>query len=230
MTETLDGTVVVVDDDQSVRQSVARLVRAAGYSAKTFSSPVQFLKQPLPPGPACLVLDFFMDGLNGLEVQQALHGNARNIPIVFLSGHGDVRIATTAMKGGADDFLEKPFKPDQLMGAVRHAIECDREASAARADHDEVVRRYKSLTAREREVMDLVVQGLLNKQVAAELGISEKTVKVHRGRAMEKMRVESLAELVRLSEQLEPTRSTSPPRPPGPPPTSRERSAGPDPV
>jgi FixJ family two-component response regulator len=204
MPEVNDGTVFVVDDDVSVRHGVARLLRAAGYSAKTFSSPGQFLKQPLPAGPACLVLDVCMDGLNGLEVQQALRGNPRNLPIVFLSGQADVPIATKAMKGGADDFLEKPFRPEALIGAVGHAIDRDRKASAARADHDEVVRRHETLTAREQEVMALVVQGLLNKQVAAELGISEKTVKVHRGRAMEKMQVESLAELVRLAERVEP--------------------------
>lgn len=204
MFDTHDGTVLVVDDDAGVRQGVARLLRAAGYSAKTFASPNQFLKQPLPDGPACLVLDFSMDGLNGLEVQQALQSNARQIPIVFLSGHADVPIAINAMKAGADDFIEKPFQPEKLMGAVEQAIARDRKASAARADHDDVVRRYETLTSREQEVMGLVVQGLLNKQVAAELGISEKTVKVHRGRAMEKMQVESLAELVRLSEQVQP--------------------------
>src|SRR4051812_34348414 len=128
MSEANDGTVLVVDDDQSVRQGVARLLRAAGYCAKTFSSPLQFLKQPLPPGPACVVLDMMMDGADGLEVQQTLRRNPRQIPIVFLSGQADVPLATRAMKGGAEDFLEKPFRPDQLMGAVRHAIASDREA------------------------------------------------------------------------------------------------------
>jgi FixJ family two-component response regulator len=193
-----------------VRQGVARLLRAAGYRTKTYSSPSQFLKQALPDGPACLVLDVFMDDFNGLEVQRALQRNPRNIPIVFLSGQADVPIAITAMKGGAHDFLEKPFRPEQFVGAVRHAIARDREASAARADQDEVVGRYQTLTAREQQVMMLVVRGLLNKQVAAELDISEKTVKVHRGRAMEKMQVESLAELVRLAEQVEAAGGTDP--------------------
>jgi FixJ family two-component response regulator len=203
MSEVMDGTVLVVDDDRSVRRGVARLVRAAGYSAKTFSSPARFLKQPLPLGPACLVLDVFMDGLDGLQVQQALRRNQRRIPIVFLSGQANVPIAAKAMKSGADDFIEKPFRPAELMGAVGRAVERDRKESAVRAGRDGLVRRHETLTAREREVMALVVRGLLNKQVAAELGISEKTVKVHRGRAMEKMQVDSLAELVRLAEQIE---------------------------
>jgi FixJ family two-component response regulator len=198
-----DATVFVLDDDVSVRNGVARLLRAAGFSARTFSSPSRFLKEPLPAGPACLVLDMLMEGLDGLGVQQALQQGDRNIPIVFLSGNSDIPMATKAMKWGAEDFLEKPFEPKDLMGAIRRAVERDRRASSTRATRDALVSRYNTLTAREREVMALVVRGFLNKQVAAELGISEKTVKVHRGRAMEKMQVDSLAELVRLAEQLE---------------------------
>ena len=197
------ATVFVLDDDASVRQGVARLVRANGYAARTFSSPDRFLKEPLPPGPACLVLDMLMEGLDGLGVQQMLLRNDRDLPIVFLSGNSDIPMVTAAMKRGADDFLEKPFQPKDLMGAIRRAVERDRRASSSRATRRELQTRYEALTPREREVMALVVRGLLNKQVAAELGISEKTVKVHRGRAMEKMQVESLAELVRLAEVVE---------------------------
>jgi FixJ family two-component response regulator len=199
-----EATVLVVDDDESVRQGIARLARASGFAARTFSSPNRFLRQPLPAGPACLVLDLMMDGLNGLEVQERLRRDPRQIPIVFLSGHGDVPVTARAMKGGADDFLEKPFRPTDLIGAIRRALARDRKASAARAGQDDVARRHQKLTDREREVMGLVVRGLLNKQVAAELGISEKTVKVHRGRVMEKMEADSLAELVCLAEQVEP--------------------------
>ena len=197
-----DVTVVVVDDDSSVRQGVARLARSAGFSTRTFASPTQFLKQPLPEGPACLVLDVFMDELTGLDVQEKLLGNERRIPIIFLSGHGDVPMTAKAMKRGADDFLEKPFEPTELIGAIIRAVEHDREDSAARVHRRQLVQRYELLTLRERDVMKLVVNGLLNKQVAAELGISEKTVKVHRGRVMEKMQVESLAQLVRISQQI----------------------------
>ena len=198
-----NATVLIVDDDASVRNSVARLARAAGHVVQAFASPVQFLEQPLPAGPACLVLDFQMDGLNGLEVQQALQDNGRRVPIVFLSGHGNISTAIEAMKKGAGDFLEKPFQPRRLLQAIAHALEQDRKSLSDREDRDEVTHCYEQLTGREREVMALVVRGKLNKQVAADLGISEKTVKVHRGRVMDKMEVDSLAELVRLSEQVD---------------------------
>jgi FixJ family two-component response regulator len=199
-----DATVLIVDDDAAVRNSVARLVRAAGYAAKAFPVPAEFLEQPLPQGPACLVLDFQMDGMNGLEVQQALANNPRRrLPIVFLSGQGSIKTATEALKKGADDFIEKPFQSNRLLEAVRHALELDRQALSDQEDRDEVTHCNDQLTGREREVMGLVVRGKLNKQVAADLGISEKTVKVHRGRVMEKMQVDSLAELVRLAERVD---------------------------
>jgi FixJ family two-component response regulator len=197
-----DVTVVVVDDDSSVRHGVARLARSAGFSTRTFASPTQFLKQPLPQSPACLVLDVFMDELTGLDVQERLLGAERKIPIIFLSGHGDVPMTAKAMKRGAMDFLEKPFEPTELIGAIIRAVENDRKDSAARAQRNGLVQRYELLTLRERDVMKLVVNGLLNKEIAAELGISEKTVKVHRGRVMEKMQVRSLAELVKISQQI----------------------------
>jgi RNA polymerase sigma factor (sigma-70 family) len=199
---THDATVLVVDDDPPVRRGVSRLVRAAGFSVKTFGSPQEFLRYELPQGPACVVLDMCMDGLTGIDVQNALHERPRHIPIVFLSGHGTIPTATTTIKHGAEDFLEKPFRPKELIAAIRRAIEHDRSQSADRSDREELERRYNTLTPREQEVMRLVVSGLLNKQSAAELGISEKTIKVHRARVMEKMQVESLADLVRLAERM----------------------------
>jgi FixJ family two-component response regulator len=196
------ATVCVVDDDSSVRQSVSRLVRAAGFTVRTFSSPKNFLNQPLPQGPTCILLDMCMDGMNGLEVQKRLAETDRCAPIVFLSGHATVLTATAGMKHGAEDFLEKPFRPIQLLDAIRSAIEHDKTISAERRKRADIRMRYDTLTPREQEVMKLVVTGLLNKQAAAELGISEKTIKVHRARVMEKMQVESLAMLVQLAEKL----------------------------
>ena len=195
-------TVLVVDDDPAVRRSVARLVRSAGFTARTFSSPVDFLHQPLPTGPSCVVLDMNMDDMNGLEVQEALGKSDRQIPVVFLSGHGTIPTATASIKHGAEEFLEKPMQPRQLLDAVSRAVEHDRAHASERAAQDELRRRLETLTPREQEVMTFVVSGSLNKQTAAELGTSEKTIKVHRARVMEKMQVESLAELVLLAERL----------------------------
>ena len=197
-----DATVLIVDDDASVRRGVARLVRAAGFSAKTFASPAEFLGCELPEGPACVLLDMQMDGLNGLEVQNALQRNARQVPVVFLSGHGTIPVATAGIKHGAEDFLEKPVSPKTLIEAIRRAVEHDRSLSVDRSERNQLKKCYGMLTPRERDVMALVVAGRLNKQAAAELGISEKTIKVHRARVMEKMQVESLADLVRMGEHL----------------------------
>jgi FixJ family two-component response regulator len=194
--------VLIVDDDPAVRRGVARLVRAAGFSAKTFASPADFLAYELPQGPACVLLDMLMDGLNGLQVQDALQQNSRGLPVVFLSGHGTIPTATIGIKHGADDFLEKPVKPKLLIDAICKAVEQDRSRTAGRAKRQELKQRYDSLTPRERDVLELVVAGRLNKQAAGELGISEKTIKVHRARVMEKMQVESLADLVRVAERL----------------------------
>ena len=199
---TTDATVVIVDDDSLVRRGVSRLARAAGFTVKTFASPKDFLRYELPQGPTCVLLDMCMDELTGLDVQDALRKNARQVPVVFLSGHGNIPMATTTIKHGADDFLEKPFRPKDLMEAIGRAVERDRSQSADRSASDELKRRYDTLTPREQEVMALVIAGLLNKQIAAELGISEKTVKVHRARVMEKMQVEALAVLVRMAERL----------------------------
>jgi RNA polymerase sigma factor (sigma-70 family) len=170
---------------------------------KTFGSPAEFLRRELPEGPSCVVLDMCMDGMSGLEVQDALGRRERHVPVVFLSGHGTVPTAAAGFRHGAEDFLEKPFRPKELLDAVSRAIEHDRRQAAKRADLEELRRRFDELTPREQEVMRLVVSGLLNKQAAAELGISEKTIKVHRARVMEKMQVESLAELVRIAERIE---------------------------
>jgi RNA polymerase sigma factor (sigma-70 family) len=197
-----DATVLLVDDDPAVRRGVSRLVRSAGFAVKTFASPEDFLRQELPTGPACVLLDLRMEGMNGLEVQDVLSRNDRRMPVVFLSGHGTVPTAATCFKHGAQDFLEKPVRPNDLLAALNRAIECDRSQNTDRADREKLRRRYARLTAREQEVMQLVVSGLLNKQAAAELGISEKTVKVHRARVMEKIEVESLAALVLIAERI----------------------------
>ena len=202
MATTVDANVLVVDDDAGIRRGVSRLLRAAGYSVWTFSSPAAFLNHALPDGPACVVLDVCMDGMSGLEVQEALIQRERRIPIVFLSGHGTIATATRSIKHGADDFLEKPIRPRELIDAVDRAVEHDRGRSAERHNRAELLRRYQTLTPREREVMAMVVSGLLNKQAAYELGISEKTIKVHRARVMEKMQVESLAALVHSAERI----------------------------
>ena len=197
-----DSTVVVVDDDPSIRRSVSRLIRSAGINVTTFASPVQFLRHELPEGPACVLLDMCMEGMTGLEVQDALGRNGRHVPVVFLSAHGTVPTAAMGFKHGAADFLEKPFRPEALLDAIQSAIEQDRSRCKERATLGAFRRRYDLLTPREQEVMALVVSGQLNKQAAAELGISEKTIKVHRARVMEKMEVESLAELVLIAQRL----------------------------
>jgi FixJ family two-component response regulator len=196
------ATVLVVDDDVDIRRGVSRLIRTAGMHTKTFGSPADFLKCDLPPGPACVLLDVFMEGMTGLEVQLALSRRPRQLPVVFLSGSSTVPTVAAGFKEGAEDFLEKPFKPADLLNAVRRALDQDSRRRADRAVLDDMRRRHQELTPREQEVMALVVAGLLNKQVASELGISEKTVKVHRARVMEKMEVESLAALVLVAQRL----------------------------
>jgi len=197
-----NATVMVVDDDPGIRRSIARLVRSVGYDVKTFGLPADFLRHQLPDGPTCVLLDMCMSGMTGLEVQDVLRRNDRQVPIVFLSGHGTVSTAVTSVRNGAEDFLEKPIRPNELMEAVKRAIEHDRTDSADRANRAELRRRFEKLTPREQEVMGLVVSGLLNKQAAAEMGISERTIKVHRARVMQKMEVESLAALVIIAQQI----------------------------
>lgn len=197
-------TVFVVDDDASVRKSLARLLKSAGYHPETFSSADDFLEcWRVNPLPGCVLLDILMPGLDGLQLQQKLQTSTHGIPIIFITGHGDVPSSVAAMKAGAVDFFAKPFNDDDLLKAVHAAIQRDRIERAERAARASVARCFETLTPREREVMALVVRGLLNKQIAAALGASEKTIKIHRGRVMEKMRVPSVADLVRVAQKID---------------------------
>ena len=194
-------TVFIVDDDSAVLKSLARLLRSARLNVMAFGSPQEFLERHDPRAPGCLVLDLAMPGLNGLELQAALTVKGSAIPIIFLTGHGNIPASVQAMKRGALDFLTKPVNDDDLLKAVQAAMEQDRIARIARAELEDIQARLDSLTPREREVLTHVVSGQLNKQTAADLGTVEKTIKVHRGRVMEKMKVQSVAELVRLAER-----------------------------
>jgi FixJ family two-component response regulator len=194
-------TVYVVDDDPAVLKSLSRLMRAAGMKVAAFGSSREFLEQHDRNSHGCLVLDVAMPGLNGLELQSALAAKGSAIPIIFLTGKGDVPTSVQAMKGGALDFLTKPVNEGDLLEAIRVAIKKDRAARQARAELDDIRERLATLTPREREVLDHVVSGQLNKQIAGDLVIVESTVKVHRARVMEKLKVRSVAELVRLAER-----------------------------
>jgi FixJ family two-component response regulator len=191
----------VVDDDPSVLRALTRLISAAGLEARAFATPAAFLQAHDPATPGCLVLDLALPGLNGLELQEALAVSDCARPIVFITGRGDVPTSVRAMKGGAVDFLTKPVNDRDLLAAVRHAIEIDRVAREVQAETGALKQRLASLTPREREVLVHVVAGRLNKQIAADLGTVEKTIKVHRARIMEKMAVRSLADLVRMAER-----------------------------
>src|SRR5262252_8480868 len=192
----------VVDDDESMRRALGALVRLAGLTVQAFPSAREFLAFPRPDVPSCLVLDVRLPGLSGLDLQQELAKADVQIPIIFLTGHGDIPITVRAMKAGALEFLTKPFDDQDLLEAIHQAIKRDRIARRERANMRTLYDRYNSLTPREQEVMKWVVSGLLNKQIAAELGISEIMIKVHRGQVMQKMQADSLADLVRMSEKL----------------------------
>jgi FixJ family two-component response regulator len=194
--------VFVVDDDISVRESLELLIRCAGWQPETFASAQEFLARPRLLVPSCLVLDVTLPGLNGLDLQKRIAVDRIDMPIIFITGHGDVPTTVQAMKAGAVEFLTKPFGDDVLLSAIRHAIERSRASLGNEAEMQVLRDRYASLTPREREVMALVASGLLNKQVGGELGISEITVKAHRGQVTRKMKADSIADLVNMAARL----------------------------
>lgn len=193
--------VFIVDDDESVRKALSRLIKSVDLKVETFSSANDFLKRDPYDGPACMVLDIRMPGLSGLDLQAELAKSERTSSIVFITGHGNIPMSVQAIKAGAVDFLEKPFEEQALLDAIHLAIQKDRLVKEKLAELRKIKERVESLTPREREVFALVVTGMLNKQIAFEMGISEKTIKVHRARVMQKMQADSLADLVRMAEK-----------------------------
>ena len=198
-----NSLVFVIDDDASVRKGLSRLLRSAGYKSEIFASAAEFLARPLYGGPSCVIVDVQMPGLNGMELQEDLIRRRRDEQLVFITGHGDIPMCAQAMKAGAVDFLRKPFRDGELLQCVQNALIRSAEQRSRSAEKDEARRLFDLLTPREFEVMQLVITGMLNKQIAGELGTAEKTVKVHRGRVMEKVGVTSVAGLVRLVQRAQ---------------------------
>ena len=198
------GTVFIIDDDEGVRDSIGDLVNSVGLRAQCYATAEEFVRSKRTDAPSCLVLDVRLPGISGLDFQHQLNSAGLMLPIIFITGHGDIPMTVKAMKSGAVEFLTKPFRDQELLDAIQQALQRDRASREQHREIDELQKRYAMLTPRERQVMSLAVSGMLNKQIASALGASETTVKIHRGRVMEKMKAGSFAELVRMADRLSP--------------------------